>query len=223
MSSISTLYSIRDSCTTEITSEHRQLWPSSLALSPININFLQDILNLLIRHCLSTDPFNTSWLRTIGDIYFAQGLFTESLKFYLNVILSESKYFFQQTQLQRVLNEKLLRNMMRCCFQLNKFTHVACLSQYLPVVDYPTAFKCFQEEICADNMDDMFICIWDVALLEYIIYINSKRAYFDKRNLTMNICALPETNESNPKETRDKNIELKRILLFLKLTKYYFL
>jgi integrator complex subunit 8 len=221
---MSTLYSIRDtSCNTEVTSEYRQLWPSSLAhMNSISLNLLHDILNLLIQQCMNVDPYNAAWLRTTGDIYFSQALFIDSLKFYLKLIICETKYFFQQSQIQRVLNEKLVRNMMRSCFQLNKFTHVACLSQYLPVIDYATAFKCFQEEFCLDNMDDMFICIWDVALIEYLIFINSKRAYFDKRNLCMNICALHEINESNPKETKDKNIEFKRILLFLKLIKYYF-
>lgn len=195
-------------------------------MNAINLNYVHEILNLLIKHCLNINPFNSIWLRTIGDFYFSQALFNASFKSYLKFILCETKYFFQQQQtqqIQRICNEKLLKLMIRSCFQMNKHTQVICLNQLLPVVDYTTAFKCFQEKQTYDTMDDMYTCVWDMALIEYLIYINTQRAYLTKKDLAIKICSSVEMNESNPKEIRDKMIEMKRVALFLKLIKYYFL
>ena len=48
---------------------------------------------------------------------------------------------------------------------------MAVLSQFVDEVDYPTAFKAFQEKSNHDAMDTYYNCIWDVTILEYLVSI----------------------------------------------------
>jgi len=48
---------------------------------------------------------------------------------------------------------------------------VAVLCQFLDEIDYATAFKALQEKTSHDAMDGCYDCIWDAAILEFLISI----------------------------------------------------
>jgi hypothetical protein len=222
---VATIYNICDtSCNIEITSAYRHVWPSTITTTNnLNLNFLNDILNILMKTCYRLDSFNSAWLRTIGDIYVGQIIYNDALKYYIQNIINETKYFFvsHHTQISRIFNEKLLKLMIKSCLNLNKYLHVAILCQYLPVIDYQLAFKCMQEKYSNDTLDGLYKHIWDVTLYEYLIYTNTQRNFTDKRDLAIKLCSHTNSNESNPKDVRQNTIDCKRTAFFTGLTKYY--
>ncbi len=222
---IATIYNICDtSCNIEVTSEYRYLWPSTItSTNSINLNFLSDVLSIIKKKCYKIDAFNSTWLRTIGDIYIGQLSYNDALKYYIQIIINETKYFFlsHQTQIARIFNEKLLKQMIKSCLNLNKFIQVTVLCQYLPVIDYQLAFKCLQEKFSNDALDGLYESIWDVTLYEYLIYTNTQRNHTDKRDRAIKLCAHISSNETNPKEVRQNTIEMKRTAFFIGLAKYY--
>ena len=86
ISLICTLYNIiESSANCEIHSEHRHLWPSSLANSNrIDSNSLVDLMKTMLSHSLTyIDPYNPSWLRTQADLYMAQTQYSDAMKYHL--------------------------------------------------------------------------------------------------------------------------------------------
>lgn len=223
LSLLSTLYNVIDSSANhEITSEYRQYWPLSVSSSAnINLNCLVDILNSLVEHCMKLDPYNSFWLRTIGDLSLCQSLLSDSIKYYLQVIINDTNYFFSNKNINRLMNEKLLKSMVKPLLLLNKNTHAALLCQYLPVIDYTTAFKCIQEKISIDETDLFYSCVWDVTLLEYLAYTNAQRSFNTKRDLAIKLLTEENINSSNPSDIHQKVIDFKRNKMLMLLIKHY--
>ena len=61
--------------------------------------------------------------------------------------------------------------------QVTVYFQVAVLCQFLDEVDYGTAFKALQERTCTDAMDQLYHCLWDTTLLEYLISILEQNAH----------------------------------------------
>lgn len=54
------------------------------------------------------------------------------------------------------------------------------MCQFLEEIDYHTAFKCLAEPLCNDALDAHYMCFWDVNILEYLIYLQTKRNNKDR-------------------------------------------
>jgi integrator complex subunit 8 len=225
LSLLSTLYNVIDSSVNnEITSEYKQYWPLSVSSSAnINLNCLMDTLNGLVKHCLAVDPYNSIWLRTIGDFSLSQSLLSDSIKYYLQVIINDTGYLFSNQNINKLMNEKLLKSMIKSLLILNKNTQAALLCQYLPLIDYTTAFKCIQEKISIDETDLFYSCVWDVTLLEYLAYTNTQRSFNAKRDLAIKLLSDESINSSNPSDIHQKMINFKRNQMLMLLIKHYLL
>lgn len=246
MSLLSTLYNVADStANNEIFSEYRYLWPSSLANSnSLNLTFTNDILNALLSMGFNEmEACNSNWLRSYADIRMSKSHFNDAIKLFLQYLICETKHFFNLNSLTNrtaqapskenkttnevFVDERIFKSIIKSCVQLNKHTQAALLYQLIPNNDYSNAFRCLQESSyitpASDEMDMLYSCIWDLALLEYLCNLNYTRGFVNKKNQCLKMVTAENLNASNPPEIYQKTIDLKKSSLFLKLIEHYFL
>ena len=242
---LSTIYNIGESMVNnEIFSEFRFLWPSSIAnSSSLNINSVLDLMNsILANYTINMSSFSPYSLRTNADICLAAANYFDSFKFYLQIFVCETKYFFKRYDSAAAAAsaaasskksvdvnfedffEKTLKSMIKCCIQLNKHTHAALLSQMLENNnEYLAVFRVLQDRtiLTLDEMDSVYSCLWDINLLEFFSYLNASRGQIDRRNKCLKLCASKCLNSANPGEIFERTVDAKKKSLFLKLVKYY--
>jgi integrator complex subunit 8 len=66
----------------------------------------------------------------------------------------------------------------------------AVLCQFLEEVDYTTAFKSLgdiKSSTCSDAMDSFYSCIWDTTILEYLVYLHTKRGEHHRKQQAVSI------------------------------------
>lgn len=155
ISLLSTIYNIGESMVNnEIFSEFRYLWPSSMANSnSLNINSVLDLLNyILTNYTIQILPFSSYGLRTTADIYLSSANYYDAFKFYLQIFICETQFFWKRFEksaeygahLNEDFYEKTLKSMIKCCIQMNKHTHAALLSQMVENnQDYLAIFRGF--------------------------------------------------------------------------------
>lgn len=245
ISILSTLFNIADTqANNEIHNEFRYLWPSALANSQaLNLNSLTDLLISVLNDSLDKlNPFQTSWLRTYADILLAKSQLCDSIKFFLKILIVETKYFFRVKGSQGVLgknvgivkktqeelDEKIIKCMIKSCVAMNKHTQAALLCQCLTNTnDYGPAFRYLQDSSILvpsqDEMDMLYSCVWDMGLLEYLANLNYQRGFLNRKNLCLKLISTQSINASNPVEIYQKTVDVKKSILFLKLLEYYFL
>jgi integrator complex subunit 8 len=228
------------------------MWPSSLAnANSLNLHSINDLINTILYDSLNNiNPYNSNWLRTNADICMAKTNYCDAFKFYLQIIVCETRNFFKskttakmpanaQQQIRSVnrrdelgedkyMDEKLVKTMIKILSNLNKHTQAAILSQYITQNnDYSNAFRYLQEgsviQPTNDEMDLLYECVWDITLLEYFTNLNSIRGFLNKKNLCVKLCSSQGINPSNPIEIFQKTVESKKNLFLQKLINHYFL
>lgn len=237
ISVLSTIFNVADTqANIEIHNEFRFLWPSSLAtMTTLNLNSLTDLLNnLLIDSIDFLNPFEANWLKTNSDIMTTKNLLNDSIQGFLQVLICETKHFFKfqkrdssSKKSTEEIDEKIIRSLIKSFVALNKHTQAALLCQCLSNNNnYGPAFKYLQDSawssITSDEMDDLYPCVWDVALLEYLANVNYQRGYLNRKNICLKLISKENINPLNPSDIYKKTVEIKKTLLFLKLLNYYF-
>ncbi len=253
ISLLSTLYNIGDTmANNEIFSEYRHLWPSSLAnTNSLNINAISDVINSILSDSLiDINPCNLFWLCTSADLCLAKAYYSDVIKYLIQMFACETKYFFksrllinskqqstskksgsgdlnQTTQFDDKFIEKNIKSIVKSCGQLNKHTQAALFCQFLLNNDYSNAFRFLQEGSLimptSDEMDLLYNCIWDNALIEFMTNLNAIRGFIDKKNICLKYCASQNLNIFNPNDVLQKTVDCKKSLFFIKLINYYFL
>lgn len=235
---LTTIFNVADTqANLEIHNELRYLWPSSLAnVTSLNLNSLTDMLTTVLSDSLySLNPFEINWLKTNSDIFNTKNLLNDSIKGFLQVLICETKHFFKLTQRKIVnqkkvdeeLDDKIIRSLIKSCLSLNKHTQAALLCQCLTNNNnYGAAFKYLQDgawsSLTSDDMDVLYTCVWDMALLEYLANLNYQRGFMNKKNMCLKLIGKENINPANPPEIYKKTIDVKKSQLFLKLLNYYF-
>ena len=238
LSALTTIFNVADTqANSEIHNELRYLWPSSLAnVTSLNLNSLTDMLTTILSDSLySINPFELNWLKTSSDILNTKNLLNDSIKGFLQVLMCETKHFFKLTQrkigvqkkAEDEIDDKIIRSLIKSCLALNKHTQAALLCQCLSNNNnYGAAFKYLQDgawsSLTSDDMDVLYTCAWDMALLEYIANLNFQRGFMNKKNLCLKLIGKENINPANPPEIFNKTIDVKKSQLFLKLLNYYF-
>jgi integrator complex subunit 8 len=236
ISMLTSIYNVVDTmANNEIKSELKYLWPTSIGqILSFNLNSFHDLLTkYLVNTVDAYNPFNSNWNRVMADVSVAKSLTSDAIKYYLKFFLLETRNFFRNRQLVETnsnnrFDEKILKMMIKSLATLNKHTHAALMCQMLlNNNEYTAAFRYLQESNVlvptADDMDMIYDCIWDMALLEYLVNLNTIRGYVNKKSLLMKLIAMQNVNASNPSETYAKTVECKKAAMFQKLVYYYFL
>lgn len=104
-----------------------------------------------------------------------------------------------------------------CCVQ------AGVLCQFLEEVDYNTAFKSLTETGCHDCMDTYYDCIWDVNILEYLIYLQNKRGNRDRAKQAIDRIGLLELNANNNEEIKREAANKRKVRFMQALVRQYVL
>ena len=116
----------------------------------LNINSVLDLLNsVLANFTVHINPFNSYILRTAADINLASANYFDAFKFYLQIFICETKFLSKRFDSKNDADaysedyyDKSLKSMIKCCFQMNKHTHAALLSQMADSnQDYLSVFR----------------------------------------------------------------------------------
>lgn len=159
-------------------------------------------------------------LQQQGDTFMSKGQYREAMGCFVGAIMILTKYFkvFSKDYLDE---EAYIMRMIQCSISLSCFTQAVCLCQMTKTINYTIAFKQLNERVCNDCCDDMYECIWDVTLLEYIINLHTKRGEVERRTRVIQLIGQLELNENNPEEILREAEHVKRGRFFRIMSNKY--
>lgn len=183
---------LKDEVNSEIGSELLFLWPTALPAnnpppptsqgnattpnSAYNTRLVAEVLGLVLNQALRHHPQNVGFLKQMADLELANGNNETAMRFYVTSLISASEYC--TTHLNRpIIDDLLLRRMIRCCSNMGCHVQAAVLHQFMDEIDYSTAFKCLSEKSIhlTDAMDAYYPCIWDITMLEFIVNMHGRK------------------------------------------------
>lgn len=216
---------LRDESSLELNTQYLTLWPASVANSnSYNIRNIGEILFQLLTQALKLYPSNISWLKSMGDLNFVLGFHESAMKYYLKAIMVSSDLFSQPVPRAQI-EDFVYRRMIKCCAHLQCYTQAAVLCQFLEDVDYALAFKmaASDQKSCApaDAMDAYYHCIWDTTILEYLIYLHTKRGEHHRKQLAIKVIGLLELNSNNNEEIQREAANTRKAKFLRALSKQY--
>lgn len=134
-----------------------------------------------------------------GDAFMTQGDFKQAMGCFVGSLMLMTDYFriFSKGYVDE---EPYITRMIQCSISLSCFTQAVALCQMSRNLNYTIAFKQLNERVCNDCCDDIYECIWNVTLLEYIINLHSKRGEVERRTKVIHLIGQLELNENNPEE-----------------------
>lgn len=179
-------------------SMYSHLWPTSIPSSG-NINFTQIGLALLeaIDHSVTAHPFNSTFLKIQGDTFYENENHLNALKCYLQSGAASSDLFALAVP-KTVWSNAVYHKIISCFTAFNAYTQAAVMCQFLEPLDYALAYSNLNQPASDDAAECYYSCIWDVTLLEYVVYIHNKRGEHDKKQIAIQALGQPEINCCNP-------------------------
>ena len=134
-----------------------------------------------------------------GDMLMSKGYFKQAMGCFVGALMLMTDYFrsFSKSYLEE---EPYISRMIQCSITLSCFTQAVALCQMTKSLNYTMAFKQLNERVCNDCCDDIYECIWNVTLLEYIINLHTKRGEVERRTKVIQLIGQLELNENNPDE-----------------------
>jgi integrator complex subunit 8 len=195
---------------TGYTDMYTYLWRPSLdSKISINTDEVLSVLEPLCRTCLALNPRNMGWLRMMADLSFAEHNYKTSMRYYLE-IGSLSTNCFSRSVPFNIWDEKVYKHLLACLEKEKAFTMALVLCQFFEPIDYPTALRMIKQRSSDDGSDIFYECVWDVTILEYIIYAHDKRGEEEKKKAAVAVEQRPELNRSNSPQMLQQTAELKK-------------
>lgn len=134
-----------------------------------------------------------------GDTFMSRGDFEQAMGCFVGALMLMSDYFRTFSK-GYVEEEPYITRMIQCSISLSCYTQAVALCQMTKSVNYTIAFKQLNERICNDCCDDIYECIWNVTILEYIINLHARRGEVERRTRAIQLIGQLELNENNPGE-----------------------
>ncbi|XP_034940745.1 integrator complex subunit 8 [Chelonus insularis] len=214
---------LKDESSLELYTQYLALLPASISnANSYNMRVISEFLLHLLTHALKYHPTNVSWLRVMGDLNFILGYYESAIKYYLEAIMVSSDLFSQPVP--RPLQSVYWR-MIKCCAHLQCYTQATVLCQFLDEINYTLAFKMASSEqkncTTADAMDAYYYCLWDTTILEYLIYLHSKRGEHHRKQLAIKVIGMLELNSNNNEEIQREAANIRKAKFFRALAKQY--
>lgn len=144
-----------------------------------------------------------------GDVFMSQGNFKQAMGCFVGTLMLMTDYFsfFSKGYADE---EACINRMIQCSISLSCFTQAVALCQMTKNMNYTMAFKQLNERVCNDCCDDIYECIWNVTLLEYIINLHSRRGEVERRAKVIQLLGQLELNENNPDDIIKEAIHMRR-------------
>lgn len=148
------------------------------------IEVVSETVGNLLKQSLKYHPHHVPWIRLRGDFEYRNDNYEVAMACYVSAIMIGSEYCTMN--LQRQIDDYIIRRMIKCSTNLGCCMQAAILCQFLEDIDYNLAFKTFTERSTfktvaeksnnfSDAMDSYFNCIWDPTLLEFIVNLQSRK------------------------------------------------
>jgi len=155
-----------------------------------------------------------------GDVSMSQGNFKQAMGCFVGALMLQTDYFrfFSKNYADE---EPYISRMIQCSISLCCFTQAVALCQMTRSLNYTIAFKQLNERVCNDCCDDIYECIWNVTLLEYIINLHSKRGEVERRTRVIQLIGQLELNENNPEEILKEAEHVRRSRFFRIMSNKY--
>lgn len=155
-----------------------------------------------------------------GDFLMSQGNFKQAMSCFVGSLMLMTDYyrFFSKSYIEE---EPYVTRMIQCSISLSCFTQAVALCQMTRNINYTIAFKQLNERVCNDCCDDIYECLWNITLLEYIINLHSKRGEVERRTRVIQLIGQLELNENNPEEILKEAEHVRRGKFFRILSNKY--
>ncbi|XP_046611926.1 integrator complex subunit 8 isoform X1 [Neodiprion virginianus] len=216
---------LRDESSLELHTQYLNLWPAAVSNSnSYNTRTIGEFLFQVLSQALKYYPSNVSWLKLMADLNFVLGYHESAMKYYLEATMVASDLFSQPVPRTQI-DDLVYRRMIKCCEHLQCYTQAAVLCQFLEEVDYALAFKMMSSDrkscAAADAMDAYYHCIWDTTVLEFLIYLHTKRGEHHRKQLAIKIIGLLELNSNNNEEIQREAANIRKAKFLRALAKQY--
>ncbi|XP_054167113.1 integrator complex subunit 8-like [Oppia nitens] len=216
---------IRDNSAQELTIplQFNTLWPTSLVQSfiqSIDTNAVQLTLNKLLDQFLCQKPNEVYLLKCRAELCLMDGQFADAIKYFLLILTIKTKYFtcFSYSYTEE---EPIIQRMIQCCVKMCCHTQAALLHQLTREPNYGLAFKALSERVCNDSCDDLYECIWDTTLLEFLINLHSRRGENERKTKAIQLMGQLELNANNSDVVLQEAAHIRRSKLLRILLRTY--
>ena len=155
-----------------------------------------------------------------GELCISRGEHIQAMGNFVEVLTMMTEYFthFSHNHLEE---ENIINRMIQCSIKLGCFTQAVVLYQMTNNFNYGAAFKQLNERYCNDCCDDLYECIWDITLMEYIIHIHTKRGEIERKCRLIQLIGQLELNENNSEEILIEAMQSRRAKFFRIMGKKY--
>ena len=192
---------IRDNSTQELTigTPFSQLWQYSLTQSlssTLDLNSVSSALNKLLDEFLVQKPNELYLLKVKAELSLIDGLFADAIKYFTQILIIKTKFFTSFSHLYSE-EDSTIHRMIQCCVRLGCHTQAALLHQLTREPNYSLAFKALSERNCNDSCDDLYECIWDTTLLEFLINLHHRRGEVERKTKAIQLMGNLELNSNN--------------------------
>lgn len=179
-------------------------------------------MNQILRQSFKYYPNNLAWLKLKGDLEFVVGNNENAMRNYIQYLMISTEYCTLPMQ-RPLLDDYIIKKMIKCCQNLGSYLQAAVLCQFLDEIDYQLAFKCISEKnsACTDAMDSYYSCIWDPTLLEFIVNMHHKKGEHKRKLHAIAIMSQLELNGNNNDEIKREASSIRKIKLLRSLARQY--
>ncbi|KAJ6222507.1 hypothetical protein RDWZM_001052 [Blomia tropicalis] len=188
-------------------------------LSSVDIRSVSMVVDNIFRTYLQTNPNDHQLLKYYGDFLLAEGIYHQAMKYFIRVVMLNTNYFSSFEYIDS--NELLVQQMIICSAKMNHNIQAAVLYQLYREPDYGLAFKELSGQMSADSSDDLYECIWDVTLLEYLVNFHNRQGNEELRQMVTKLISQLDLNINNGEIIAREAANLRKNKLFRLLAKQY--
>ena len=196
-------------------------WPNTVGANAplIDLSRVSSFLKILLQKALQQQPNEVQWLKVKGELALMETQYEQALRSLLQMLIVKSDYF---TRFEHSMEEEyLIQKMILCSMKLFCYTQAVVLHQMCREINYSLVFKALAEKHCFDSCDDLYECIWDVTILEYLIHLHHKRGKMDRKTKIVRLIGQLELNANNAEHICQQAAHVRRGQFFRYMSKKY--
>lgn len=212
---------VRDNQQLELTLPAAVNWPNSIGPNGMSIELsrVSGLLKILLQSALQQQPNELHWLKVKAELALMETNYDQALHSLLHMLIVKSAYF---THFEATPDEEyLIQKMITCSMKLFCYTQAVILHQMCREINYSLVFKALAEKHCFDSCDDLYECIWDVTILEYLIHLHHRRGEVDRKTKIVRLIGQLELNANNAEHIRQQAAHVRRGRFFRYMAKKY--
>ncbi|OTF80665.1 integrator complex subunit 8-like protein [Euroglyphus maynei] len=206
--------------------KYYDLFPSSMSTNLIN-SIDSQLLNVTIDQTFRTYirllPEEIIISRYYAEFLMNENQYTQALKHFIEILMYQTNFFtcFDSLSTNNNNNESIIHQMIICSKKLDHHILAAILYQFMSNTDYGHAFKELSQNNFIDSSDDLYDCIWDITLLEYLINYHQRRGEDERKQKAIQLISQLDINSNNNIQIRNEAANLRKAKLFRMLAKQY--